>query len=264
MNDDEKEFDQEDPDVIDAAWNPKSMQMARPAEPPAPISLLAIAIQKGVDADQLDKLLAMQERYEKNQAEKAFNAAMTRCQKAMPTIVKDKENKHTKQRYASLEGILEIARPVYSEAGFALSFTEEESKLSNHVRLVCLVSHDGGCTRRFEGDFPIDAGGMRGGDNKTAIQAKGSTITYAKRYLVCMAFNLTIADQEPESEATARIGPGQVKEINDLIHEIYDANLPFDMAKFLKWVKAGSVIGIPLRDFRKVVSELERKLKEKK
>jgi len=48
-------------------------------------------------------ILDMQERVMKRGAEAAFNAAMTQAQTAMPVVVCDKENPHTRSKYPSLE-----------------------------------------------------------------------------------------------------------------------------------------------------------------
>lgn len=56
-----------------------------------PDRLLEIALNKDVDIDRLERLIAMKERWDKDQAEKAFFHAMTEFQNECPDIRKTKE-----------------------------------------------------------------------------------------------------------------------------------------------------------------------------
>ena len=55
-----------------------------------PSELITLAIEKGADLDKLEKVLAIQERYEANQARKAYHKAMSEFKANPPTIDKDK------------------------------------------------------------------------------------------------------------------------------------------------------------------------------
>lgn len=64
------------------------------------------------------------------------------------------------------------------------------------------MHHVGGHCKRYEGDFPLYKAGAKGNDNKTAIQATGSTFSYARRYLTYLIFNLTVADEDTDGNGT--------------------------------------------------------------
>ena len=57
----------------------------------------------------------------------------------------------------------------------------------------------------YEDDFPLDAAGSGGKVNKTPIQAKGSTQTYARRYLKASALDLAFMDDNDGNRQTAEI-----------------------------------------------------------
>lgn len=66
---------------------------AAPAAPPAaitPMDMLKVAVDRGADLEQLEKLMDLQERWEKNQAKKAFVEALSAFKADPPTVIKSK------------------------------------------------------------------------------------------------------------------------------------------------------------------------------
>ncbi len=55
-----------------------------PAQQATPYSILQLAIEKGASIDQLEKLMALQERHEANESRKAYVAAMAAFKKNPP------------------------------------------------------------------------------------------------------------------------------------------------------------------------------------
>lgn len=231
-----------------------------PVTPAGPLALVQAAIERNMGADELGKLVALAERMEANRAAAAFNGAMNRCQERLPKIVRNKDNTQTRSRYADLEAINRAIVPVYTSEGLSLSFGEDECKVPGHVRIVCDVAHVGGHTKRYFGDFALDGAGFKGTANKTDVQAKGSTLAYGRRYLECLIFNLTIADEDRDGAPPdlGKITAEQVKELRDLIEE-KQANLP----SFLTWLKtrngADCIEDIPRRDFAAVLAVVRNK-----
>ena len=56
-----------------------------------PVELLRIAVSQNADIDKLTKLMDLQERWERNEARKAFVVAMNAFKSAPPTISKNKQ-----------------------------------------------------------------------------------------------------------------------------------------------------------------------------
>ena len=144
---------------------PAATVVAQPLD--TPLSILSLAISKGCDPDALDKLLALQERWEANQARKLFAEAMHECQQEMPRILRDKENSQTRSRYATLERVQERSQPIYSAHGFSLSYGEADCTREGWKRTVCDVRHVGGHCERYHLDLPLDGFSAKG----TAIGA---------------------------------------------------------------------------------------------
>lgn len=228
-----------------------------------PLALIQTAIDKGVDAEQLSKLMDLQERYERNIAAKAYAYAMNRCQNLMPAVVKNAVNKHTGSTYANLEAVNTTIKPIYTAEGFSLSFGEEKCDVPESIRLYVDVIHTGGMTSRHAGDFPIDGAGIKGGQNKTGIQSKGSTISYSRRYLTLMVFNITIAEEDTDGNREGdTINRGQLEELHDLIENCTRAGVPVQMPAFLKWLNVENLQDLPQREMGRATYELKRKIKE--
>ena len=161
------------------------------------------AADPNVDVEKMERLFAMHERMAARQAEQDYASAMVRAQKAMPNIAKTSENKQTKSWYADLQAINERITPVYTECGFALSFGQEDSPIADHVRVVCDVLHVGGHTKRYTYDNPIDDAGIQGAKNKTPTHGRSSGISYGRRYITTMVFNLTLGGEDNDGNGDA-------------------------------------------------------------
>lgn len=143
-----------------------------------------------VDVDKMERLWAMHERMEGRRAAQEFAAAMARAQSEMPLIQKDRHNTQTASDYATLDAINAAIVPIYTRHGLSLTFDTTDSPLAEHVRVVCKVKHSGGHTEIYTHDNPLDMTGIGGNVNKTATHGRGSAITYARRYLTLLIFNL--------------------------------------------------------------------------
>lgn len=155
-----------------------------------------------VDVDKLERLLAMAERMRAREAETEFNAAMRACQAEMPLIFRDATNGHTKKKYATLESVNSKVTPIASKHGFALTFGTADSSLEKHIRITCRVAHVGGHSIDRFFDLPVDIAGA-----KSATQASGSTVTYGRRYLILLIFNLSLTDQDNDGMPTPGDAP---------------------------------------------------------
>lgn len=224
---------------------------------PEPATVLAIisrvASDPNADIDKMERLMAMHERMTAKQAEMAFNAAMTACQKEMPAVLRNKVNEEKTARYADLEQLDKIARPIYTKHGFALSFGTADCPLPGHARQTCLVSHVGGHSRTYQGDIPLDLTGPKGNPNKTGVQGFGSTMSYGQRYLTKLIFNIALTNEDNDGEGTLEtINEEQIASIEALLTE-----LGKDKKKFLKWAKVDSLDQIVVGAYAETIKTLE-------
>lgn len=160
-----------------------------------------------VDVEKMERLFALQERMLARNAELAFNESMRAAQEEMPKIYRNKENKQTNSYYADLERIADAVVPCYTKHGFALSYGTEDCPITGSMRVTCLVSHVAGHSRAYKADVALDLTGLKGMVNKTATHGFGSTMSYARRYLVLMIFNLTLTNEDNDGNNGAPAAP---------------------------------------------------------
>ena len=156
-----------------------------------PSNLLRMAIESDADLEKLEKLMQLQERWEKKEAIKAFKRAMACFQSKKPVLVKDsnvnfqkKDGSRTNYNYLSLAGIQKAIDGVLSECGISYRWEQEDSQ--NNIKITCVVSHFDGHEERTWLSAPADTSG-----GKNTIQSIASTVTYLKRYTLEGALGLS-------------------------------------------------------------------------
>lgn len=167
----------------------------------AVLTSLQAALEKGVDADSLEKILNMQERILDRQAEQAYTQSMVAAQQEMPVIERNRTNDQTRSKYSDMEQILKTITPIYTKNGFALSFGNADSPHAGHVRVTCDVMHTQGHSKHYYTDTPLDMEGIKGNVNKTQVHGTGSAISYGQRYLTKLIFNLNTGDDDDGNAA---------------------------------------------------------------
>ena len=170
------------------------------------------------DVAKFGELLRMQREVTHEQARREFNQAMAAAQAEMLPVIRDATNTHIGSKYAKLETIDRDMRPIYTRHGFSVRFGSAPSPTEGWLRIICTVSHVGGYSEVNHLDAPPDASGSRGSANKTAVQAVGSAVTYLRRYLLTMVFNIVLADDDDDGEAT-RKPPGGKPPSRDPLEE---------------------------------------------
>jgi hypothetical protein len=148
------------------------------------------------DVDKLQRMMTMQEELEKRQAATRYNEAMSLAQGEMTRISKDSANPITRSKYASLEALDEAIRPIYTRYGFSVSFNDETpDDRPDWLRLIAYVSC-GSETRKFTKWIPVSTTGIRGQTAMTPTHASIASVTYGRRALLKMIWNLAEEDTD--------------------------------------------------------------------
>jgi hypothetical protein len=160
------------------------------------------------NVEKFGELLRLQRDAEHDQARKAFNRAMAVCQAEMMPVIRTAQNKHLGNRYAKLEDIDREMRPIYTKHGFSVRFGSAPAPREGDMRITCTVAHEAGYFEENYLDSPLSALGSQGGRMAiTPVQAVGSTVTYLRRYLSAMVFNVVLADDDDgEGQREVRSG----------------------------------------------------------
>lgn len=204
--------------VVESTTNGPRHDLAAVGAPPAPTTLMgalaAAAADPRMDVEKVERLFAMHKELQAREAEQAFNDAMARAQANILPVARDRRNDHTKSTYATLAAIAEAIVPIYTAEGLSVSFDTYDKKRdadlpdlpAGWVRVIAFCSHRGGHTRKYHLDGPLDDKGAQGNTNKTGIQAMGSTVSYLRRYLTCMIFNVATTDDNDGNGASGNGG----------------------------------------------------------
>jgi hypothetical protein len=220
---------------------------------PTLLSIIADAASNpNCDVDKMRALLEMRRELERDEAKRAYAAAMNMVQEKIKPIAADAANPQTKSKYASYFALDKELRPIYTAHGFSLNFNTDNCPLPDHVRVVCDVSHNGGHSCRHQIDMPADGKGAKGGDVMTKTHAMGSAITYGKRYLLGMIFNIAVAqDDDGNAAGNTLISPEQRDELVAIADE-----RGVDKAAFCRRYKIASLADISVANFAKAKSAL--------
>lgn len=124
--------------------------------------------------------------------------ALAAVQKEMPVIGKNKTNDFLKAKYADLEKIWEVARPIIEKHGFNVYHYGEGDKV------VTVAHHKGGQEiKSFVTISQVDP------------QKKGAEVTYYRRYNLCMLFNIIVADEDKDATGTENTDDAKLELISE-------------------------------------------------
>jgi len=160
--------------------------------PATPMEMLSRAMMSGATPDVLEKLLALQERWENNQARKVYDEAISAARAEIPPIKKNKTVSYGAGKTAyHHEDLAEIERtilPILSKHGISYRF--KTTVTDKQIVVTCILSK-GGYREENSLPAPADTSG-----SKNPIQAIGSTVTYLQRYTLKAALGLSATDDD--------------------------------------------------------------------
>lgn len=156
---------------------PKANALALPDQSPA--SMMMALMDRGASLEQIEKMMDLQERHERREAEKAYNTAFAAFKAEAVRIIRGREVTDGPLRgrsYAELHNVVDAVTPALSKHGLSASWklTRDEK---DWLEVTCTLKHVGGHSESVSMGGPPDAGGA-----KNALQARASTKSYLERY----------------------------------------------------------------------------------
>lgn len=171
----------------------------------APTTLMAViaraASDPNIDVTKMERLMAMHERLVAREAEAAYNAAMKEVQSKVRYVQKDATNPQTNSRYTRLETLNAAVVPIATEHGFSMSYGTADCPTPDTIRITCNVQHVAGHSKPYQVDIPLDTMGPKGTPNKTRTHGYGSSLSYGRRYLTMLIFNVSTGDDDDGNAA---------------------------------------------------------------
>lgn len=201
---------------------------------------------KDFDVAKLQQLLDMQERVMAKQAVMDFNESMSRLQPKLPQIRKDAKAHNS--RYATYEAVDKAIRALYTSEGFSVTYNSHKEQ-DGGVVYTGTLSHKAGHSITAEMVLPADTSG-----SKNAIQAIGSTTSYARRYLLSMLFNLVFTEQDDDADSAGdTITHHQAKVIGRKLGD------PEREPAFCEFYGIDSIAQLPKSQFERAVNAIDKK-----
>lgn len=165
-----------------------------------------LAANPNVDVVKLEKMIELQERLLAHQAKAAFNSAYSRLQRDLPVITEQGEIEvkgTVRATYAKLEDIHDVVKPICQQHGFAIRHrTEWPENKPNIIRVVGILSHEGGHSEESAFEAPLDRS-----DYRSDIQSMGSTVSYGRRYTTLDLLNIATRGADNNGAKKAPVPP---------------------------------------------------------
>lgn len=161
------------------------------------ISMLNTAVERGADFNTIERLMDMHERFERNEARKAFALALQRFKAKGIVVTKDHHVQFNTTNYwhATLAHIAKTIDPALAEVGLCYRWRTEQTPQS--VTVTCEITHELGHSETTTLSGPLD---LTGGKN--GIQAVGSSVSYLERYTLLAALGLSTEDDDGRQNQT--------------------------------------------------------------
>jgi hypothetical protein len=231
-------------------------------ERPAPAEafgqfLMQALADPNIPADKLEVIAKMRREVLADQAREAFQQHYAAFSAELPQVERDgtvelvKDNK-VLGRYAftTIENMDTVLRPLLAKHGLAISF----ASVDNAAGVTVTGTLSGwGWERSSTYTFPPDTG-----PGRNAVQARGSSRRYAKRYIVDDLCNVVRKGKDDDARGAleALIDATQIHQLVDLLKATSTAE-----ATFLKTMVSGaeSLQDVRQRDFPRLVMALREK-----
>lgn len=243
--------------------------VAAPTPAPALNPLVAAALNADIDPDKLDKLLDVQQKFEAEEARKAYHKAISEFRKVAPIIGRDRHVQFSANggnvdyRHSSLGYAMAQVNPLLGEYGLSPSWITEQEQ-GGLIRVTCVISHAAGHSEQTSlFANPDDKKGMN------SMQRIKSTITYLERTTLFAILGLA---EDADDDGRGAGGPDTAAppasefitfEQAARVRELVEASERSE-EEFLAWCKADSFERILSRQYPRVMRTLGQAGKEAK
>lgn len=219
--------------------------------------LIEMAITSGADIDKLEKLMALQERYDAKNSKSAYLLAVSLFQANCPKIKKLKKGHNSK--YAPLEDIIEQVKDALFKSGLSYSFSQTQD--AQQITVSCQLSHVDGHTETVSLTSDHDKSG-----GKQPIQALASAVSYLRRYTFTGVTGIVPSDEDSDGriesgKVVEHCDSAQVININELLDKTgMDANTFGGFINTRLGINAGSFSQYTKEQADFAIKQLEAKL----
>lgn len=206
-----------------------------------------------VPMDRISAMMDLRERQMDKEAEQAFNAAFAAAMAEMQNVPRTGHNKHSGQRYSTLDDLIKVTRPVLSRHGLSLNW--QNAINGDDVHVTAIVRHAQGH------QISTTLSGKRdSGKQMNHLQGGGSSETYLKRYSGFAILGLSSGDEVDDDGKSAQkqnnpMTADQYQKITDLIERTAS-----DEAKLCAYFKVEELHDMTAQQADQTIAMLTKKL----
>lgn len=169
-------------------------------------TLIETVLEKGLDPQVIQSVLRMYNDHQDRRNQEALNAAVAGVCADIQPVLRDAQNKHLGNRYATHQGMMTMLQPLLHQHGVRVGFDVgaalgEQPVEPGYVRVRIVIGYGAYIDRNSYIDEPITAAGSQGGRTQmTQNQALTSATTYAQRTLLKLKFNIATVEDDDDGE----------------------------------------------------------------
>lgn len=220
-------------------------------------SLIRLAIEKDLDVEKLERLVALRNEERKYEAARAFSEAMARFAGECPNIKKSstasivtKGGTTFKYAYAELDEIARVIRPILQRCGLSYSFDSHTD--GGLMTVVVTLRHIAGHSITASFVAPLDSQNPMSGAQKA-----GAALTYAKRQALASALGLTTTDEDTDGADHAKAATITAQQADDLRALAEEVHVKVE--RILKAAHVEKLEDVAAEHYPRIVATLEAK-----
>lgn len=219
-----------------------------------PMTMIEKALASGATPETLEKLMALQERWEATQSRKAFIASMALARAKFGPILKLSDGYLNRYKYETLTDVMKAVDGPLGEYGFSYDWITEDID-KGCIRVTCVITHEQGHSRSnsLSGD-PKDTADAKA--NMNGFQRMGGAVTYLQRYTLKAALGIA-ASVDTDGRSALIEGNNSISADEfSFIRELIDSTRA-DENKVCASVKASDLTTMTQKQYREAVSKLQ-------
>lgn len=203
----------------------------------SPAAMMLAAMDRGASLEQVEKMMDLQERWERREAEKALNAALSAFRAEAIEVIKRKgvgymgKTGWVGYKHAELSDLVDGVAPALARQG--LSHRWDVQQAGNQITVTCILTHALGHSIQVSLTAGPDTSG-----NKNPIQAIQSAITAMQRHTLKAITGVAEKGDDDDANSTepkgAQKAEGALEGSQDLIDAGRAAAMD-GMAELTKW-----------------------------
>lgn len=222
--------------------------------------LVVMAMSKDLSPERLNQLLDVQQRWESNEADKAYHQALASFKAEELEIEKDRlvEYNETSYRFASLGRALMKINPLLARYGLSMTWrTRQDLTGGGLITVTAVLTHRQGHSEETSLSASPDSSGK-----KNPIQAVASTVSYLKRHTAFCLLGVASLDEDDDAQSWASeesefISDQQYMDLKAMMSEV-----GADEEKFLKYLGVGNLRNLRSDLYDRAIEALEHKRKQ--